>query len=297
MSKGKVIICKGIAGSGKSTWAKQQVDTNPSKVKRVNKDDLRNMIDNGIYRKDNEPFILTVRDRIILESVKRGKTVIVDDTNLNPIHERHIRKLVGPFVEVEVRTFFNISVDECIKRDSGRTGNAHVGAKVIRSQYQDWQKWKDVDCSIEFGPVKLEPSAPGLPEAIICDLDGTLAHMTDRSPYQEWLCGSDELDHNIHRILKWAHDDGIKIVLLSGRDAKHRIHTEDWLMKNNVEYDFLFMRPADDRRRDSIVKNEIFFNEVYPILDVKFVLDDRNQVVEEWRRIGLPCLQVAEGDF
>lgn len=30
---------------------------------------------------------------------------------------------------------------------------------------------------------------------------------------------------------------------------------------------------------------------------VEYVLDDRNQVVDMWRNMGLTCLQVAEGGF
>jgi len=35
----------------------------------------------------------------------------------------------------------------------------------------------------------------------------------------------------------------------------------------------------------------------HPKYHVEFVLDDRNQVVNFWRYLGLTCFQVAEGDF
>lgn len=59
----------------------------------------------------------------------------------------------------------------------------------------------------------------------------------------------------------------------------------------------LHMRPAGDRRRDSIVKAELFDRHVRDQYRVLVVLDDRKQVVEMWRSLGLTCLQVAEGDF
>ena len=57
------------------------------------------------------------------------------------------------------------------------------------------------------------------------------------------------------------------------------------------------MRPAGDRRRDSIVKAELFDRKVRDEYRVLVVLDDRKQVVDMWRSLGLTCLQVAEGDF
>lgn len=50
--------------------------------------------------------------------------------------------------------------------------------------------------------------------------------------------------------------------------------------------------------KDDIVKFELFKEHVEPVFNIKFVLDDRNQVVDMWRNeLGLKVLQVAEGDF
>jgi len=57
------------------------------------------------------------------------------------------------------------------------------------------------------------------------------------------------------------------------------------------------MRATGDNRKDSIVKKEIYEGIIKPVFDVKFVLDDRNQVVEMWRSLGLTVLQVADGNF
>jgi len=57
------------------------------------------------------------------------------------------------------------------------------------------------------------------------------------------------------------------------------------------------MRKTGDSRKDSIVKREIFEEHIKGKYRIQFVLDDRNQVVEMWRQLGLTCLQVAEGDF
>jgi len=50
-------------------------------------------------------------------------------------------------------------------------------------------------------------------------------------------------------------------------------------------------------RKDVIIKQEIYEEHIKDKYDVLFVMDDRNQVVEFWRSIGLTCFQVAEGNF
>ena len=57
------------------------------------------------------------------------------------------------------------------------------------------------------------------------------------------------------------------------------------------------MRATGDPRKDSIVKREIFDREIRDRYRVVGVFDDREQVVQMWRALGLTVFQVAEGDF
>ena len=57
------------------------------------------------------------------------------------------------------------------------------------------------------------------------------------------------------------------------------------------------MRQDDDYRFDEIIKEEIYTNNIKDNFKVLFVLDDRTKVVNMWRKIGLTCLQVDNGDF
>lgn len=84
---------------------------------------------------------------------------------------------------------------------------------------------------------------------------------------------------------------------LPGRNGKFRSITEEWLTKNNIVYQDLYMRLEGDFRKDVIIKSEIYENNIKNKVNVLFVLDDRNQVVDFWRSQGLTCLQVAEGEF
>ena len=52
------------------------------------------------------------------------------------------------------------------------------------------------------------------------------------------------------------------MILVSGRDEVCRSETEAWLEKHDIEYKALFMRPAGDKRKDTIVKREIFDREI-----------------------------------
>jgi len=293
MSK-TVIITKGIPASGKSTWAKEQIDKNPGMYKRVNKDDLREMLDNSNWSDSNEKFILKLRDQIIIEGLKAGKHVICDDTNLDPKHETRIREIVSEYNKTKndsvqvVIVNFNISVTEAIKRDSKRS--KPVGAKVIRDMYNKYLK---------IEPKQLDQDEL-LPKAIIVDIDGTVAIRGDRSSFDWKHVGEDKPNEPIVKLVKILEGYGFIVLFISGRDAICRNETNEWIKKifpGAFKYE-LFMRNIDDNRKDSIIKNEIFTNNILDQYYVEWVIDDRNQVVEMWRNeIGLTCLQVADGDF
>lgn len=139
-------------------------------------------------------------------------------------------------------------------------------------------------------------------QAIICDIDGTLAHHGPQgrefNDYQR--VGEDVPNRPILTLLSslavWPAYD---ILLVSGREdvGYCRSLTELWLKSYVVPYHRLFMRGPKDHRRDDIVKQEIYERDIKPNWDVLFVIDDRTRVVKMWRSLGLTCLQVAEGDF
>lgn len=280
----KVLILKGLPASGKSTYARKLIDDNPGQYKRINKDDLRGMLDNGKWSKDNEKFILKIRDQLIISALEDGKNVIVDDTNLHHKHEDQIRQLVKGKAKVEVMGFCEVDVEECIRRDLLRP--VSVGEKVIRDMYRQFLKPK---------PEVYSPS-PSLPGVVLCDIDGTLALMDGRGPFEWDKVDTDKLNMPVRKLLLAL--DNIPIILFSGRDEVCRKKTELWLKSFGIKYDGLFMRPTGDIRKDSIIKKELFDQHIRGKFWVHFVLDDRDQVVDMWRNeLGLPCFQVAEGNF
>jgi hypothetical protein len=135
------------------------------------------------------------------------------------------------------------------------------------------------------------------PEAILVDIDGTLAKMVNRGPFEWHRVEEDEPVDTIIDIVDTECSSGTQIIVMSGRDGSCRPHTERWLDKHGIFHDALHMRAAGDMRKDSIVKLELFNEHIRPNYRVKYVLDDRDQVVDMWRALGLTCLQVAPGEF
>jgi len=140
----KVILTRGVAGSGKSTWAKQQVQAHPEQYVRVNKDSLRYMLFGSVYNHDKEQLVLRIRDEIILLALQNGYDVIVDDTNIASRHEEHIRTLVDGLADVHIQDFSHVSLYVCIKRDEQRPTPLEMqqptGEEMIRKQYTQLQQ-------------------------------------------------------------------------------------------------------------------------------------------------------------
>ena len=282
--KQKIIFLKGLPASGKSTYAKKLVDENPGKYKRVNKDDLRAMLDNGHYTKGNEKFVIRVRDFLMQEALMSDYDVIVDDTNFHPAHLKSIQDIaVRHEAEVE-EVFFNVPFWACIERDSKR-GDKSVGAKVIMQMYNDYLKPE---------PMKQDAN---LKPAVIVDIDGTVAKMNGRAPYEWEKVDTDVPKTEIIELVEKL-GESHQIIFMSGRDGSCQDKTLAWLTAHtDLDGFHLFMRNRGDTRKDFDVKRELFDTHVRDKYNVKLVLDDRDQVVHLWRSLGLTCLQVDYGNF
>lgn len=242
------------------------------------------MLDAGKWSKGNEKQVLTIRDTFIESFLREGTNVIVDDTNFAPKHEARLRQLAQQYgAEFEVK-YFEADVEDCIERDKARANG--VGETVIRRMWRDF-----------VIPKQTIEQDTTLPTAIICDLDGTLADISWRNPYDASDVSQDKLKPMTRYVLDLATKDGNFVIYVSGREEKYRAPTEEWLKGHDCPPGPLFMRPTGDSRKDWIVKQEIFDRGINGKYNVLFILDDRTQVVEMWRAMGLTCFQVAEGDF
>lgn len=133
----KILMLKGLPGSGKTTRALQLVDKGWT---RVNKDDLRRMMHAGIYSERNEHQVNASRDHIIIQSLRMGRSVVVDDTNFNPAHYDHLFDIALKEGALFNSEFLDVPVELCIMRDRGR--DASVGEEVIRKMHEDYLKKK-----------------------------------------------------------------------------------------------------------------------------------------------------------
>jgi hypothetical protein len=140
---------------------------------------------------------------------------------------------------------------------------------------------------------------PTLPNAIICDIDGTLAHMTNRGPYDTSKYMYDTKDDFVHSLFATLCDEyRATRIIVSGRSEDFRAVTEQWLEHHGITYKHLYMRPSGDRQNDRIIKRELYEKYIQPHYTVVCCIDDRNRVVDMWRNeLNLRCLQVADGDF
>ena len=100
-------------------------------IKRVNRDDLRTMIDSGVYSKVNERLIRQIQKVIVSDYLVAGFDVVIDDTNLKSEDYETWRifahRWAKYFQVIEMKT----SLEECIRRDAKRENP--VGAEAIRS--------------------------------------------------------------------------------------------------------------------------------------------------------------------
>jgi len=288
-----VLILKGLPGSGKSTYARKLLADFPGKYKRINKDDLRAMVDDGRWHAEDEKLIVVARDRLLSVFLEFGKDVIIDDTNLDPWHEKQIKGIARKFgATVEVK-FFDVPLEECIERDKKRTNP--IGSEPIIRMHNKYLKGENRLQSGVAVPVQYDPN---LPDAIICDIDGTLALKGDRSPYDHSRCEEDSLNEPVWRVVgSMLLGPSRKLIFVSGREHKYREQTVNWLKKNGIPTATLLMRRTNDHRRDDIVKKAIYDSFLRGKYNILCVFDDRQRVVDMWREQGLTCLQVAEGNF
>jgi phosphoglycolate phosphatase-like HAD superfamily hydrolase len=145
---------------------------------------------------------------------------------------------------------------------------------------------------------------------VIFDLDGTLALVDKRREiakksngkidfdifYDPQYIELDEPNSFVIELAKMYKRDGYEIVIVSGRSDRTKEATDRWLEKYGVLYDRMIMR----KRKNFTPDNELKERWLEKYLDpdnIHVVVDDRQRVVDMWRRNGLDVFQVANGNF
>jgi hypothetical protein len=217
---------------------------------------------------------------------------------------------------VDIKVFVvprKVCYDRCVVRTNHETiKDANSARSAINLFFAKYSKPAPDEGKVEFITYESQDAyvSATKPRAIVCDLDGTMCNIDHRLHYVKkdiegqkpnWFAffrgiPRDEVNPWCAEIVrKFATTH--QILYCSGRSEAEREMSEEWLKKNNLWFGHLFMRSAGDHRQDDIVKEILLDFDVLPQFNPEFMIDDRQQVVDMWRRRGFVCLQCAKGDF
>jgi len=143
--------------------------------------------------------------------------------------------------------------------------------------------------------------------AVIFDMDGTIADCEHRRHFvtgtkKNFDAFYDAMAYdtknavvaglcNMYTLHQWH------VIICTGRPESYREVTEAWLHSRGVFYKELLMRPDERRHDPDFEVKQDMLSEILKVREVLCAFDDRQQVVDMWRRNGITCLQVAEGNF
>lgn len=292
MDKKLTILC-GAPGSGKSTLAKQ---FERAGYVRVNGDDQGKG-----------------HTKIFQDALSSGKDIVLDRMSFN--EEQRTRfsipaKAAGYSVELHM-IFAPRSL--CFKRCMERVGHPTItdekGARSAldtfynRFEYPDPKNYDGITRQY----VKLNEGVSY--DCIIVDIDGTVSNTDHRLHFvrdgkKDWKSFNETMHLDTPRsevislVDLYRRNQG-DVVFVSGRSDQYRGVTERWLAEHGVrkEDEMLFMRPRNDSRKDTIIKQVILDNEIRTrYSNVIACIDDRPCILRLWRSEGLFTIDVGKGE-
>lgn len=297
----RFIICKGLPGSGKSTWAKEYAKLNADAV-RINNDELQLMMFGQAFKKNGGQDLRIARETLIAKFLSRGGVdIIVDNTNLHPDRATEYADMVANHnltyphkYTFSVQDFTDVPLSVCLQRNAGRPKESQVPEKVIWDMFEQYVK--------PHMTSKIGKQDKTLPRAMIVDIDGTIAEMTNRGPFDDTKYYDDAVIEDVLYNIKTLEKAGSYVIFLTGRAEKGRADTVRWL---NDKAGFapgsytLIMRTDGDKTSDFIYKEEAYVEHVLGKYYVHAWFEDRVRNVNMARyKLGLTAVfQVNEGNF
>ena len=297
----KLILTRGIQGSGKSTWARQWVEEDPEHRIRINWDDLRNMF--GVYWiPSREPLLADITLRAVEEAMSRGYDIVIDNMNLNSttvkywegvVETNNNTNAVSHFMyEIEFKDFF-IPLEECIRRDAMRPNP--IGEKVIR---ETWKRYKHFIQTTEVERhVDNMRRYTGKPKCIVIDMDSTMCFNVTKRPWfgegaAEGMI-NDVPNTGVCEMIRQL-QDYYDIVVATGRDTSQEEVTKQWLAKQGINPDEFYFRTNGDFRKGVVVKKEQI-EKILETYDIVSIFEDCEPIVQMYREMGLTVLQPNKG--
>lgn len=295
----KIILTRGIQGSGKSTWAKAWVAEDPEHRIRINNDDLRNMF--GVYWVPSREDVVTkAKKEIAIYAMDKGYDIVIDNMNLNPkeiqywetvvnYHNGYMGKEIK--YEIEFKDFF-IPIEECIRRDAVRSNP--IGEKVIRDT---WRRYKHFiqTSEVERYVNNLRLWDSGKPMCVVIDMDSTVCFNTSKRPW--FGDGSTEAmidDVPNHGVVELVKAQEYPVVVCTGRNKDQHKVTREWLANQGIHPIAYYMRENGDYRKGVEVKVELM-NQILDEYNVLVVFEDCEPIVQKYREMGLTVLQPNKG--
>ena len=295
----KLILTRGIQGSGKSTWAKAWVAEDPGSRVRINNDDIRNMLGN-YWIVGREPLVSEMKQYVTQAAMDRGYNIVIDNMNLNPHEVKFWEKVVelnnadpdGYKYEIEFKDFF-IPLEECIRRDAMRPNP--IGEKVIR---ETWKRYKHFIQTTEVEKhVNSMRRYTGKPKCIVIDMDSTMCFNVTKRPWY----GDGAAEGMLNDIPNTGVVEIVRelaklypVVVATGRDTTQAEVTKEWLTKQGIEVDKYFFRTPRDYRKGVEVKKEQI-TDILEEYDIVAIFEDCEPIVQMYREMGLTVLQPNKG--
>lgn len=306
MQTRKIILTRGIPGSGKSTWARAWVEESPETRIRINYDDLRNMM--GPYWIPSREHML---DSIIWPAINEAAyndvsyDIVIDNMNLNPKVWKKFENWIETFNKssfgtehdvqyvLEFKDFF-IPVEECIKRDAMRPNP--IGEKTIK---EIWKKYRHFiqTTAVEKYVNNMRAFDSSKPDCVVIDMDSTMCFNMSKRPW--YGKGSTELmlddvpNINVVKLLQIIHKD-CPVIVCTGRDTSQKEVTKQWLAKYDIFPTKIYMRQAYDFRRGVEIKEELI-NQILEEYNIIAIFEDSEPIVQKLRDMGLTVLQPNKG--
>jgi predicted kinase len=309
MEKKKLILTRGIQGSGKSTWAKAWVAEDPEHRIRINNDDIRNML-GPYWVPSREDLVSQTKVEIFKYAITKSYDIVVDNMNLNPkevkfwenlVREHNRRtfpKVIQPDwlqweYEIEFKDFF-IPLEECIRRDAARPNP--IGEKVIRDT---WRKYKHFiqTTEVEKYVNNLRVWDLSKPICVVVDMDSTLCFNTTKRPWfgegaAEGM--KNDIPNGCVCSIVYQLQKSYPIVLATGRDTSQEEVTKQWLSDKGINVSEFYFRTEGDYRKGVEVKREQI-EKILEKYNILVIFDDCEPIVQMYRDMGLTVLQPNKG--
>lgn len=314
-NKRKLILYRGIQGSGKTTAAKAWVAEDPEHRIRINNDDIRNML-GPYWVPSRETLVSSTKREIAHAAMRSNYDIVVDNMNLNPKEIKYWEDIVNNYnkylnsegvkpdwlqyeYEIEFKDFF-ISLEECIRRDAMRPNP--IGEKVIRDT---WKRYKHFiqTSEVEKYVNNLIKEDESKPYCLVVDMDSTLCFNTTKRPwYGEGAAEgmiNDVPNMGVLRLVeRWVKPGPAaysnNLIIATGRDTSQEEVTKQWLAKYNIyPQEFYFRKQGDYRKGVEVKKEQI--EKILEKYNVVAIIDDCEPIVQMYRDMGLTVLQPNKG--